>query len=114
MLPPSPREPRRVRLPDSSPADTSLRLTTGGSATPLPALAAMPAGYTLAGLSGRSLVLRPAGLSPSLGCGRAHFAVEPSAAFCGPCFDAPRRPITPAPSQTAPVGELSRRATSVP
>src|SRR5437867_5056937 len=57
MLPPSPREPRRVRIPDSSPADISLRPTTGGSATPLPALAAISAGSTLTAFIGRSRLL---------------------------------------------------------
>src|SRR5947208_13205969 len=114
MLPPSPREPRRVRLPDSSPADTSLRLTTGGSATPLPALAAMPAGYTLTGLIGRSLVLRPAGLSPSLGCVRPHFAVEPSRTFCRSCFDATSCLITSGPRLLGQVEEFPRRAPCIP
>jgi len=46
---PSPREPRRVHVPDSCPAASSLRPTTRGSATPSPALAAISAGYTLTG-----------------------------------------------------------------
>src|SRR5262249_51929812 len=49
MLPPSPREPRWVRIPNSSAIDSSLRPMTGGSATPVPALAAITAGYTLTG-----------------------------------------------------------------
>jgi hypothetical protein len=55
-----------------------------GSATPLPALAAISAGYTLTGPIGRLRLLRPAGLSPSLGCVRPHLAVEPSRTFVGP------------------------------
>jgi hypothetical protein len=46
---PAPREPRRVHRPDFFPADSSLRPTTRGSATPGLALAAMPARYTLTG-----------------------------------------------------------------
>ena len=38
-----------MRLPDSFPLDSSLHLTTGGSATPAPALAAISTGYTLTG-----------------------------------------------------------------
>jgi hypothetical protein len=49
MLPPSPREPRWLRSPNSSTIDGSLRPTTGGSATPFPALAALTAGSTLTG-----------------------------------------------------------------
>ena len=114
MLPPSPRESRRVRPPDSSPADTSLRLTTGGSATPLPALAAMPAGYTLTGLIGRSRLLRPAGLSPSLGCVRPHLAVEPSRTLCRSCFDGAGFPATPGPRLLGRIGAFPRRAPFIP
>jgi hypothetical protein len=46
---PSPREPRRVHVPNAFPADSRLRPTTRGSATPLPALAALLAGSTLTG-----------------------------------------------------------------
>src|SRR5438034_8858700 len=110
MLPPSPREPRRVRIPDSSPADISLRPTTGGSATPLPALAAISAGSTLTGLIGRSRLLRPAVLSPSLGCVRPHLTVEPSRTLCRSCFDAISCPITPGPRLLGQVEEFPRRA----
>src|SRR5439155_13089929 len=114
MLPPSPREPRRVRIPDSSPADISLRPTTGGSATPLPALAAISAGSTLTGLIGRSRLLRPAGLSPSLGCVRPHLTVEPSRTLCRSCFDAISCPITPGPRLLGQVEEFPRRAPCIP
>ena len=114
MLPPSPRESRRVRPPDSSPADTSLRLTTGGSATPLPALAAIAAGYTLTGLIGRSRLLRPAGLSPSLGCVRPHLAVEPSRTLCRSCFDGASCPATPGPRLLGRIGAFPRRAPFIP
>ena len=114
MLPPSPREPRRVRTPDSSPADTSLRLTTGGSATPLPAPAAIAAGYTLTGLIGRSRLLRPAGLSPSLGCVRPHLAVEPSRTLCRSCFDGAGCPATPGPRLLGRIGAFPRRAPFIP
>src|SRR5206468_2576096 len=109
-----PREPRRVRIPDSSPADISLRPTTGGSATPLPALAAISAGSTLTGLIGRSRLLRPAGLSPSLGCVRPHLTVEPSRTLCRSCFDAISCPITPGPRLLGQVEEFPRRAPCIP
>jgi hypothetical protein len=84
MLPPVPREPWRFLFPVSSTANCSLRLFTRARRSPLPALAAMHAGCIFTGLFGRSLALRPAGLSPSLGCVRPHLPAEPSRTFVGP------------------------------
>ena len=72
------------------------------------------AGYTLTRLIGCSRLLRPAGLTPSLGCVRPHLAVEPSRTLYRSCFDGASCPATLGPRRLGRIGAFPRRAPFIP
>ena len=106
MLPPSPREPRWVRIPNSSTIDSSLRPTTGGSATPVPALAAITAGYTLTGAHRSFIAIAACRFVSVPGLRTTPHMAEPSRTLCRSCFDGTGCPVAPGPRLLTDLGYL--------